>query len=147
MEFSMGNMTETKFVDGMTVEQWLAIRKKAGLQIDPATAEVDWRYGAVFDPYEIEPDLPEELQVAGRVYFARSPGSEVWVSFDDLSEVTRNALWEKHEGKLAFPAGLDLEQLVREINNPAEESDIEPDTMDEDIDSRVASLLKSGDAH
>jgi hypothetical protein len=109
MELSMSRMTGTKFVGEMAAEQWLAVRKAAALRIDPDTAEVDWRYGAVFDPYEIEPDLPEELQVAGRVYFARSPGSDVWVSFDDLSDATREALWEKHERKLAFPAGLPAE--------------------------------------
>jgi hypothetical protein len=75
--------------DEMTIEQWLAIRKEAGLQIDADSAEVDWRYGAIFDPYGIDPDLPEELRVAGRVYFARSPGSDVWVSFDDLSDATK----------------------------------------------------------
>jgi hypothetical protein len=34
----------------MTTEQWLAIRKQAGLQIDPETAEVHWQYGQVADP-------------------------------------------------------------------------------------------------
>jgi hypothetical protein len=106
MEFSMSTMTDTKFIGEMTAKQWLAIRKEAGLRMDPDTAEVDWRYGAVFDPYEIEPDLPEELQVAGRVYFARSPGSDIWVEFGDIPETTRDALWEKHSQDLAFPAGL-----------------------------------------
>jgi hypothetical protein len=39
--------TET---DQMTVEQWLATRKEAGLKIDPETAEVDWCNARTFDP-------------------------------------------------------------------------------------------------
>jgi len=42
-----------------TVEQWLAIRKQAGLQIDPETAEVEWTYALTLDPYGVEP-VPEE---------------------------------------------------------------------------------------
>jgi hypothetical protein len=68
----------------MTTEQWLAIRKQAGLQIDPETAEVNWIYAQTLDPYGVDPDLPEEYQQVGREYFARSPGSEVWVHFSDL---------------------------------------------------------------
>ena len=92
-------------MDQMTVEQWLAIRKEAGLHIDPEAAEVEWTYAQTLDPYSVDPDLPEELRQVGREYFARSPGSEVWVWFGDLPEATRNALREKHEKKLAFPAG------------------------------------------
>jgi hypothetical protein len=90
----------------MTIKQWLAIRKQAGLQIDPETAEVEWTYAQTFVPYGLEPDLPEELEQVGRAYFARSPGSDVWVWFGDLPDATRHALWEKHKSKLAFPAGL-----------------------------------------
>ena len=88
------------------VEQWLTIRKEAGQQIDPETAEVDWNYAYTLDPYGVDPDLPEELQQVGREYFARSPGSDVWVSFHDLPDATRDALWKKHKSRLAFPAGL-----------------------------------------
>jgi hypothetical protein len=90
----------------MTVGQWLAIRKEAGRQIDPETAEVDWWYAQTLDPYGVDPDLPEECQQIGREYFACDPGSDVWVSFGDLPDATRSALWEKHKSKLAFPAGL-----------------------------------------
>jgi hypothetical protein len=90
-----------------TVEQWLAIRKEAALKIDPETAEVDWSYARTFDPYGLNlPDLPEEYNV-GRVYFARSRGSDIWVWFGDLPEATREALWQRHSRKLAFPAGLE----------------------------------------
>ena len=91
--------------DDMTVEQWLAIRKEAALQIDPETAEVMWQYERTGDPYRIYP-LPEIYNI-GRGYFARSPGSDVWVSFDDLPDATCDALWKKHSSKLAFPAGLE----------------------------------------
>ena len=36
--------------DQMTVEQWLATRKEAGIKIDPETAEVDWTYALTLDP-------------------------------------------------------------------------------------------------
>jgi hypothetical protein len=32
----------------------------------------------------------------------------VWVSFYDLPDATRDALWKKHQSKLAFPAELPL---------------------------------------
>jgi hypothetical protein len=88
------------------VVEWLATRKEAGLRIDPETAEARWEHGQVCDPYGVDPNLPEEYQCIGRNYFARSPGSNVWVSFYDLPEVTRVALWKKHQSKLSFPAGL-----------------------------------------
>ena len=91
----------------MTVEQWLAVRKEAGLKIDPETAEVFWTYGLTLDPYRVYPNLPEEYRQVGRTYFARSPESDIWVEFDDLPEATRDALWGKHKRKLAFPAGLE----------------------------------------
>ncbi len=94
--------------DNMTVEQWLAIRKETALKIDPATAEIRWEYGQILDPYGVRSDLPEECYQVGRLYFARCPGSEIWVSFDDLPEATCEALWKKHRAELAFPAGVPL---------------------------------------
>ena len=32
------------------LEEWLAIRKEAGLKINPETAEVDWTYAQTLDP-------------------------------------------------------------------------------------------------
>ena len=81
----------------MTIEEFLAIRKEAGLKIDPETAEVMWTYAQTLDPYEVYPDLPEECQQFEREYFARSPGSDIWVEFRDLPEATRDALWQKLE--------------------------------------------------
>jgi hypothetical protein len=104
----------------VTVKYLDALRKAVGLQIDPETAEVEWTYAQIdpetaevewtyaqtLDPYGDGLDLPEEYQQVGREYFVRSPGSNVWVCFDDLPDATRDALWEKHRSKLAFPAGL-----------------------------------------
>ena len=85
---------------------WLAIRKEAALKIDPETAEVEWTYAQTLDPYGVDPELPEECRQVGREYFARSPGSDVWVWFGDLPDAIESALWEKHKSKLAFAAGL-----------------------------------------
>src|SRR4249919_863639 len=88
-------MTEkTTDENKMDVKQWLAIRKEAGLKIDPETAEVFWTYAQTADPYGIYPDLPDEWEQIGREYFARSPGG-IWVHFGDLPEATANALDEK----------------------------------------------------
>ena len=92
--------------DQIKKREWLAIRKKAGRRIDPETAEVLWSYEYTLDPYGLEPELPEEYRQVGREYFARSPGSNIWVWFGDLPAATQDALWEKHKSSLAFPAGL-----------------------------------------
>lgn len=84
----------------LPVEQWLEIRKEAGPRIDPQTAEVMWHFAYVFDPYGVYPEPPEEYQQVGREYFARSPGSDIWVWFGDLPRETQNILWEKHSSKL-----------------------------------------------
>jgi hypothetical protein len=97
-------------------EEWLAIRKQAGLEIDPENAEVTWIYAMAVDPYGIYGELPEALQQVGREYFARAPGNEVWVLFADLPKTIREALWQRHRSTLAFPAGLscfDLDAKAR----------------------------------
>jgi len=88
--------------------EWLAIRKKAGRGIDPETAEVMYVPGCAFDPYYIEPPelFEEEGRLVGRLYFARSPGSDIWVWFGDLPRATDKALWEKYKARLSWPAGL-----------------------------------------
>ena len=93
-------------------EQWLAIRKEAGLKIDPETAEVYWTYAQTEDPYGIYPDLPDEWEQIGREYFARSPGSDISIHFGDLPEATANALDEKlkqgqADSKVELEGGLD----------------------------------------
>jgi hypothetical protein len=91
---------EAKTVGKMTVEQWLAVRRKAALQIDPETAEVMWTYANIANPYGIYPDCPEYI---GRVYFARPSGSDVWVDFNDLPDATVKALREKQKLRRALP--------------------------------------------
>jgi hypothetical protein len=90
-------------IDEMTVKEWLAIRKEAGLKIDAETAEVHWTYSQTLDPYGIYTEPPDECWQVGREYFARSPGSAIWVHFGDLPKATRDAFWEKRRRKLAFP--------------------------------------------
>ena len=115
---------EANTANKMTVEQWLAIRREAALQIDPETAEVMWKHANIADPYGIYPDCPEEC--IGRVYFARPSGSDVWVCFADLPQATVKALREKQKLRQAFPeptvyrrakelliVGEDQEQFVR----------------------------------
>jgi hypothetical protein len=74
-------------------EAWLAIRKEAAKAIDPATAELTWAYGPVGNPCGIYP--PDESDCIGREYFARAPGSDVWVSFHDLDTSVRDELWKR----------------------------------------------------
>lgn len=70
---------------------FLAVRKDAGSKIDPTTAEVYQSWGDYFDPYEIfGPSSSTSYQ---KLYWARSPGSDVWVAFRDLPDETRAALW------------------------------------------------------
>jgi len=63
--------------------------------IDPEIAEITWWWGQTLDPYGLDPDLPPEYQEVQRNYFARAPGSDVWVSFYDLPEDVGAALWKK----------------------------------------------------
>jgi hypothetical protein len=96
-----------------TVEQWLQVRKEAALRIDAETAEVFWTYGLTMDPYGVLPDLPEEYRQIGREYFARSPESDIWVSFSDLPNDTCKKLWEMHKHKLALNVGALLERMQK----------------------------------
>jgi hypothetical protein len=77
------------------IQEFRAKRKEAGLKIDPKTAEVLWVYAQTLDPYGIDSELPEECQQVGREYFARSPGSDIWISFSDLPAGVTDALWKK----------------------------------------------------
>lgn len=90
----------------VTAEQWLKTCTEEAMRIAPEIAEVDWCYGQILDPYGTEIDLRDEEKCIGRNYFARNPGSDVWVWFGDLAEETRRRLWDMHSSKLAFPAGL-----------------------------------------
>jgi Mlc titration factor MtfA (ptsG expression regulator) len=92
-------MAKNKKSVSSDVKKWLAIRKKAALKIDPKNAKVHWTYAQTLDPYGVVPELPAECYQVGREYFARSPGSDVWVWFGDLPHATQNALWKKHSSK------------------------------------------------
>ena len=111
----MTDKTEPRFPDTVEVSvKYLdALRKAAGLAIDPKTAEVMWRYAQTVDPYGDYPSIPDECWQVGREYFARAPGSDVWINFGDLPQVTKDALWAKYGSKLAFPAGFfDVDTVV-----------------------------------
>ena len=77
--------------------------KEAGLKIAPETADVDWTWERIMDPYGLYPDLPEEYRQTGRVYWARSPESDIWVEFGDLPAATRDALEKSRSKDDDFP--------------------------------------------
>jgi hypothetical protein len=116
------------------VKEWLAAREREGLRIDPETAEVMWRYVNIGDPYDLDPGPPEE-ECIGRGYFARRPGSDIWVEFGDLPKETADRLEELHGRKLHFPAGLQemaarlgLEEIFRKahvVRGPGSEIRVE----------------------
>jgi hypothetical protein len=74
------------------LQAWLATRKDAGCVIDIETCEVAWCYACDFDPYDVIPDLPKELQMVGRNHYVRSGDSCGWISARDLPEEKRKAL-------------------------------------------------------
>jgi hypothetical protein len=92
------------------IDRWLETIREEALKIAPDTAEVMWDYAHDLDPYCVldEWELPEEFRQVGRAYFARAPGSDVWVEFGDLPDAVRGALWKRHRRQLVFPAGLEV---------------------------------------
>ena len=66
--------------------EWLTSRKEIRRQIDPEAVDVIWQFRPVLDPYELCDHLPDQLQLVGREYFARSLDTEDWVTFDDLPQ-------------------------------------------------------------
>ena len=74
-------------------------RSEAGKRIDPATAEVWFTWGQVIDPYNEDPNLPDDCRCIGRIYWACAPESDTAVCFDDLPEATHEALWKRIERK------------------------------------------------
>jgi hypothetical protein len=67
--------------------------KEIGSNIDPATAEVSWERENWFNPYGLYPDA--EYYLPRLLYFARSPGSGIWVQFEELPETTRKVLEQR----------------------------------------------------
>ena len=76
------------------IQAWLALRKREALKIDPRTAEVTWAWRGL-DPYGVETDVPPELDCRSREWFARRPGSDIWVWSGDLPASTIKALRER----------------------------------------------------
>jgi hypothetical protein len=74
--------------------QWRAIRKEEAKKIDPERVEVFWQHGSVRDPYGLY-DLTYEEDNIGRNYFARTPGIDVWIVFDDLPDAVCDRLWTR----------------------------------------------------
>ena len=92
-EMQITEKTDTRTVS-IRAEIWHApLEIIVGRQIDQENADISWRFGQVVDPYGVYPDLPPECDCVGRCFFARAPGSLVWIEFGDLPEATREALW------------------------------------------------------
>jgi hypothetical protein len=83
--------TETR-TGNIPVEIWHELLQIAGRQIDPKTAEVDSEWCQMVDPNGIYSDSPPEGGCIGRLDFARAPGTELWILFDDLPAATCEAL-------------------------------------------------------
>jgi hypothetical protein len=83
------------------IAEWLAIREAEALRIDPQTAELHWQWGQILDPYGVQ-GVPEGGDCVGRIYFARNPGSKIWVSFYDLPQETNEALWNRIKADAGF---------------------------------------------
>jgi hypothetical protein len=108
---------------------WLAVRKNAGRTIDPETAEIDWRFALVADPYGLDDDLPDELKCVGRTYFVRSHDSDIWVCIHDLPARAQAAIverWDKQEAMmLSCTGGTSL--VDREWFTGEHDQQLEPD--------------------
>ena len=60
-------------------------------------------------------NVPDEFKQVGREYFARSPETDLWISFRDLPELTCNTLWQKYRSNLPFPVGSLSRREIHEI--------------------------------
>ena len=97
-ESILARRSESLRADLLAIKE-LALRKEAGLMIDPTTADVGWAWGHWFDPYGIDGDLCPETPGHERLFWARSPGSDMWVWVGDLPNETSMALWKIIEEK------------------------------------------------
>jgi hypothetical protein len=103
------------------IEKFYEARRQAGLAINLFTAEVWWEYGQVLDPYGLGLDLPEEARQIGRNYFARAPGSDIWVEFNDLPDATLKALRLRID-RGDFDRDDDMSWLLDDDAAPAEQA-------------------------
>ena len=98
-----------------------AIFKEAAKTINPATAKVMCARVQVIDPYGILDPFPEEGDCIGKDYFARAPGSDIWVVFSDLPQSVVDELWKRIERNdpdgpsLTDPDLPNVDRLVVEI--------------------------------
>ena len=76
------------------VDAFLAECKEAGRSINPENVEFSWGWAEMLDPYGVDP-VPPEYRCIGRVHFVRTPGSDIWVEFRDLSEPVRDRVWQR----------------------------------------------------
>jgi hypothetical protein len=90
-EATVAKMRAKEAAEEQKIREWLAVRKEAASHIDPETAEVMCIYGNLFDPYGVR-RLPPEHVCSARCHFARAPESNIWVSFDDLTDEARDRL-------------------------------------------------------
>src|SRR5262245_34715553 len=91
--YALGQLQRAK--EQRQVKEWRALRRTIGANIDPDRVEVHCAYAQVLDPYQVCRNFTGELYQIGREYFARSPGSDPWVSFDDLPQKTVERLWQR----------------------------------------------------
>jgi len=84
--------------DDQSPEEWLAICRAEAKLIDPATAVICCQRGDRLDPYGLYPDT--DYWILGEIFFARRPGSEIWVAFDDLPTDVLKALRKRAENEL-----------------------------------------------
>lgn len=86
-----------KQIDGIPVKEWLEIRTEAALKIDPETALILRSHICPSNPYGTYSKIPEHCEEIGADYYARSPGSDVWVYSGDLPKEVARALEKKHK--------------------------------------------------
>jgi hypothetical protein len=85
----------TSVIDWETARRlWKMVVDEAALHIDPETAEIKCEHSWFLDPYGID---QRKYQKRMPHYFARSPGSDTWVAWDDLPYDVELSLWQKHK--------------------------------------------------
>lgn len=112
VESILARRSESLRADLLVIKE-LALRKEAGLMIDPTTAKVCWSYGHWFNPYRVDGGLCAETPGYGQLYWACSPGSNMWVWFGDLPKETAGALWDIIDEKGA-PEGMYPDCAIRD---------------------------------
>jgi hypothetical protein len=97
---------EDDLLVSIRLKSFKALLRAIGQQIDPETAEVEWTYIQLVDPYGVFPqEIVDQHWCVGRGYFARAPGSDLWVEFGDLPDTTVEALWRRIESQRKAKSG------------------------------------------